>query len=197
MSRFGTFERKTKETSVSVRVNLDGPAHAAIATPIGFFNHMLTLMAFHAGIDLTVKAEGDTDVDGHHTVEDVGIGIGRAMKEAVGSKAGIGRYGESYVPMNESLARVVLDFCGRPELVFQASIGPHKVGEFDVELGHEFFRALCTEAGITAHIDLIRGSNAHHMLEAIFKAFGRAFGQSVRIDPARAGAIPSTKGVLE
>lgn len=193
--RCAVIERKTAETQVAVKLNLDGEGKCEIATGIGFLDHMLTLFAKHGFMDLTVKAKGDLDVDSHHTVEDIGIVLGEALKEALGDKAGIHRYGNCYIPMDETLAQVCLDFSGRPFLVFGAEIPKVQLGNYETEMTEEFFRAIAMNCGLTLHIRLLYGSNVHHIIEAIFKAFARAVAEAVDIDP-RVKGIMSSKGVL-
>jgi len=192
--RAGVYERKTNETTVRINLGLDTGGPSKINTGIGFFDHMLELFAFRAGIALEVDCQGDLHVDGHHTVEDVGICIGRAIKEALGNRAGIARYGAAWIPMDESLAHVILDISGRGFLVFNASLQSPVVGGFETELTEEFFRAVAHNAGITLHINHAYGSNTHHIIEAMFKAFGCAFGQATQ--KTYADIISSTKGVL-
>jgi imidazoleglycerol-phosphate dehydratase len=188
--------RGTAETQISVEVNLDGAGKAATATEIGFFDHMLDQLARHGGIDLTVEAEGDLHVDAHHTVEDTGICLGQAMREALGDCSGIARYGHAAVPMDEALAECVVDISGRPYLVFDAELGSGAAGAFDAELTEEFFRALSSHARITIHLMLRRGNNLHHCIEALFKAFAQALRAAVAEKEGRNG-VPSTKGVIE
>ena len=197
LNRLAQLSRTTGETTVRVHVNLDGAGTSELNTGIGFFDHMLALFARHGGLDLTVAAQGDLQVDGHHTVEDVGIVIGKAISEALGDKKGITRYGHSYLPMDETLAFCALDISGRPFLVFSADFTSDMVGEFATELAEEFFRAVSVHAGITLHMRCEYGTNNHHKIEALFKAFGRAFRQAVSIDLDFADEIPSTKGILE
>jgi len=187
--------RQTKETKVSVALDLDGTGKSEISTGIGFFDHMLDLFARHGLIDLAVKAEGDLNVDCHHTVEDVGITLGLALKDALGDKSGIRRYGTFFLPMDEALAMVSLDISARPFLVFDAALPSEKIGDFDSEAAEEFFRAFAFNAGITLHMKALAGSNAHHIAEALFKALGRALREAVSLDPREHG-VPSTKGVL-
>jgi imidazoleglycerol-phosphate dehydratase len=188
------FERKTKETVISVEINLDKFTEGKINTGIGFFDHMLNLFAFRAGITLNVKCVGDLQIDGHHTVEDIGIAIGTVLGKALGDKAGITRYGDAFVPMDETLATCAMDISGRPFLVFNAIFPPeYMCGDFEVQLAEEFFRAVATSAGITLHINLNYGKNIHHILEAMFKAFGVALKKAIKIE---GNTIPSTKGVL-
>ncbi|MCL2827522.1 MAG: imidazoleglycerol-phosphate dehydratase HisB [Oscillospiraceae bacterium] len=186
-------ERTTKETDIQVRVNLDQRGEGQIHTGIGFFDHMLTAFAFRAGITLHVTCKGDLQVDGHHTVEDVGITLGQAMGQALGDKDGIRRFGSAAIPMDEALVNCVLDISGRPYLVFNAQFSTQKVGDFETELTEEFFRAVALHSGITLHINLAYGRNTHHMIEAMFKAFGEALGQAIL---QTGEGIPSTKGVL-
>ena len=194
--RTAEIQRRTAETDIAVRVNLDGTGAAELSTGIGFFDHMLHQIARHGMIDLVVDARGDLEVDGHHTVEDVGIALGDAFKAALGDKAGITRYGFAYVPLDESLSRVVLDLSGRAALVFEASFTAPMVGGFDTQLVREFFQAFANHAGVTLHVDNLRGVNAHHQIESIFKAFGRALRAAVTMDERAGGRMPSTKGVL-
>ncbi|MCL2370720.1 MAG: imidazoleglycerol-phosphate dehydratase HisB [Firmicutes bacterium] len=184
--------RGTKETQIELEINLDGKGIREIATGIGFFDHMLDLFAVHGGFDLKVKCKGDIDVDGHHTVEDIGIVLGQAIAKAVGDKNGIERYASFYLPMDEALTRTVLDISGRPYLAFDADL-QGMAGGFDAQLTGEFFRAVCVNAGITCHIDVLRGSNLHHVIESIFKGFARALKSAVKITGK---GVPSSKGVL-
>ncbi len=195
MTRQAEAERKTKETAVLVRLVLDGEGAYEVATGIPFFDHMLSLFAKHGLFNLTVEASGDIEVDYHHTVEDVGIVLGQAIREAVGDKAGIRRYGQATVPMVESLATCVLDCSGRANLVYRVDAATEKVGQFDMELVEEFFRALATEAGLDLHLTLHYGSNTHHIIEALFKSFARALDAATSMDP-RVKGVPSTKGTL-
>lgn len=188
-------ERTTGETQVSVRIDIDGTGQSDIQTGIGFFDHMLTLFARHGLFDTVVKAAGDIQVDGHHTVEDTGIVLGQALAKALGSKAGIRRYGTAFTPMDEALAMVSIDISGRPYLVFDAIFPTAAAGGFDSELVEEFMRALVTNAGITLHIKMLAGKNTHHMIEAIFKALGRALDKATRLDDRISGVL-STKGTL-
>ena len=190
-----SLSRQTRETDITVTLNLHGSGQAQIDTGIGFFDHMLTALTVHGGLDLSVRCQGDLAVDGHHTVEDVGIVLGQAIAKAVGDKKGINRYGTFYVPMDEALARAVLDFSGRPYLVFDAAFQPQLVGSFDPQLTAEFFRALVYNAGMTAHINLLAGVNDHHKIEAIFKAFAHALKEAVQ--PSGSAGALSTKGILE
>lgn len=193
--RCGSMERKTLETRVSVEWDLDGSGVSDINTGIGFFDHMLTLLSKHSFTDLTVQASGDLDVDSHHTIEDCGIVMGQALKEAVGDKEGIHRYGYCLLPMDEALALVALDFSGRPYLVFQAEIPKVQLGIYDTEMTEEFFRALAMEAGLTVHIRVLSGKNLHHIIEAIFKGFARALADAVAMD-SRVEGVMSSKGTL-
>ena len=194
--RTASIKRKTKETDIEVAVNLDGTGVSKVSTGIGFFDHMLDLLARHSRIDITVKADGDLHVDHHHTTEDVGIALGQAVKQALGTMAGITRYASIHMPMDETLSRVVIDISGRPVLVFKVDFPRDKVGQFDTELVREFFQALSTHGGITLHVDRIHGLNAHHIAEAAFKAVARALREAVEPDPRMAGVLPSTKGAL-
>ncbi|MDK1031281.1 MAG: imidazoleglycerol-phosphate dehydratase HisB [Planctomycetia bacterium] len=193
--RVASVNRKTRETDINVKVDLNGVGEADIATGVGFLDHMLALLAKHSLIDVTVAAKGDLRVDPHHTVEDVGICLGQAIAEALGDKRGIRRFGAAAVPMDESLARVSLDLSARPYLVFNAEFAGDKVGQFDTELVQEFLQALAANAGITLHINVPYGTNNHHISEAIFKALARALREAVALDPREPGT-PSTKGVL-
>lgn len=196
MSRRGEVRRKTKETEIAVRLDLDGSGKAEVKTGIGFFDHMLQALAWHAYYDLDITAVGDLHVDAHHTVEDVGIVLGQALAQALGERRGIRRYGQATVPLDDALARVVVDVSGRPYLAFHADPPTwQKLGDYDVALTPEFFRALATHAGLTLHVDLLRGQNAHHVVEAVFKATARALGEATTIDP-RVQGVPSTKGTL-
>jgi imidazoleglycerol-phosphate dehydratase len=196
MSRRGEVVRRTKETELRVSVDLDGRGRASVRTGIGFFDHMLEALALHALLDLEVQASGDLHVDGHHTVEDTGIALGQAIAEALGDRTGIRRYADAMVPLDDALVRVVLDVSGRPFLAYQVDIPKWQMlGDYDVFLTPEFFRALVTHAGLTAHIDLVRGDNPHHIVEAAFKAFARALDAATMLDP-RVQGVPSTKGVL-
>ena len=194
--RTAEVRRDTAETRITVRLNLDGTGRSQLATGIGFFDHMLDQIARHGMIDLEVEAQGDLHIDGHHTVEDVGITIGQAVKQAVGDKKGITRYGHSYVPLDEALSRVVIDFSGRPGLVTDVAFTSGMIGTFDTQLLHEFFQGFVNHAFVTLHIDNLKGANAHHQAETIFKAFGRALRMAVAPDARAAGQIPSTKGTL-
>ncbi len=189
-------QRDTKETQIRVRLNLDGSGQGSFATGIGFFDHMLDQIARHGLIDLDIQAKGDLHIDGHHTVEDVGITFGQAVAQAVGDKKGLRRYGHAYVPLDEALSRVVIDFSGRPGLVMNVPFKAGMIGGFDVHLAHEFFQGFANHALVTLHIDNLRGENAHHQCETVFKAFARALRAALEIDPRSAGVIPSTKGSL-
>ena len=188
--------RNTSETQIQITLNLDGTGKAELASGVPFLDHMLDQIARHGMIDLKVIAKGDTHIDDHHTVEDVGITLGQAIAKAVGDKAGITRYGYSYVPLDETLSRVVIDFSGRPGLEFHVPFTRARVGDFDVDLSIEFFRGFVNHAGVTLHIDNLRGINAHHQIETVFKAFGRALRMALTPDPRAAGQVPSTKGSL-
>ena len=194
--RIAELARNTAETQVSVRVNLDGTGESRLHTGIGFFDHMLDQIARHGLIDLDIDAEGDLHIDGHHTVEDVGITLGQAVHKAIGDKKGIRRYGHAYVPLDEALSRVVIDFSGRPGLVMDVNFTSGMIGNFDSQLVHEFFQGFVNHAFVTLHIDNLKGVNAHHQAETIFKAFGRALRAAVELDPRSAGQVPSTKGSL-
>jgi imidazoleglycerol-phosphate dehydratase len=193
--RKATISRKTKETEIRVELNLDGKGKEKISTSIPFLDHMLNLMGGHGMLDLVIQAKGDTEIDFHHTVEDIGICLGEALKKALGAKEGIYRYGTAFIPMDESLASVHLDLSGRPHLMFHLPLRKRKIGDFDVELVREFFQALVNHAALTLHIEVGYGTNAHHMLESLFKACGRALRQAISKDPRRRG-VPSTKGKL-
>jgi imidazoleglycerol-phosphate dehydratase len=188
--------RNTKETQIRVAVDLDGSGRSDLATGIGFFDHMLDQLARHGALDLTVEAKGDLHIDGHHTVEDIGITLGQAIAKAVGDKAGIRRYGHAYVPLDEALSRVVIDFSGRPGLEWHVPFTRAMIGEFDVDLAHEFFQGFVNHAQVTLHVDNLRGDNAHHQCETVFKAFARALRFALEADPRAAGQVPSTKGSL-
>ena len=188
--------RNTAETQITVRVNLDGTGQARLATGIGFFDHMLDQIARHGLVDLDIQAQGDLHIDGHHTVEDVGITLGQAVYKAVGDKKGIRRYGHAYVPLDEALSRVVIDFSGRPGLVMNVPFKSGMIGTFDTQLAHEFFQGFCNHAFVTLHIDNLRGENAHHQCETVFKAFARALRVAVSVDPRLGDVVPSTKGSL-
>ncbi len=194
--RTADVKRDTKETQIRVRVNLDGTGLAKLNTGIGFFDHMLDQVARHGLIDLDVQAQGDLHIDGHHTVEDVGITLGQAVAQAVGDKKGLTRYGHAYVPLDEALSRVVIDFSGRPGLHMRVPFKSGMVGGFDTQLTYEFFQGFSNHALVTLHIDNLFGDNAHHQAETVFKAFGRALRMALAIDGRAAGVIPSTKGSL-
>jgi imidazoleglycerol-phosphate dehydratase len=188
--------RKTAETEIRVAVNLDGTGKAKLATGVPFLDHMLDQVARHGLIDLDVEAKGDLHIDAHHTVEDIGITLGQAVAKAIGDKKGIRRFGHAYVPLDEALSRVVVDFSGRPGLEFHVAFVRARIGEFDVDLVHEFFQGFVNHAQVTLHVDNLRGSNAHHQAETAFKAFARALRMAVEPDPRAGGAVPSTKGTL-
>ncbi len=194
--RTATIERNTLETKIQITVNLDGQGDAKLKTGVPFFEHMLDQIARHGMIDLTINADGDTHIDDHHTVEDVGITLGQAISTAVGDKKGITRYGHAYVPLDEALSRVVIDLSGRPGLVFNADFTREKIGNFETELVFEFFQGFVNHANATVHIDCLRGHNSHHQAETIFKAFGRALRMALSQDERMAGKMPSTKGSL-
>lgn len=194
--RTAEITRNTAETRISVKVGLDGTGQARLSTGIGFFDHMLDQIARHGMIDLDIQAEGDLHIDGHHTVEDVGITFGQAVAKAIGDKKGIRRYGHAYVPLDEALSRVVIDFSGRPGLVMNVPFKSGMIGTFDTQLAHEFFQGFVNHAFVTLHIDNLRGGNAHHQCETVFKAFARALRGAVEFDARAAGTIPSTKGSL-
>lgn len=195
-ARRAEITRATSETDIRVSLDLDGTGQATIATGVGFLDHMLTALARHALLDLTVQAKGDLHIDDHHTTEDVGIVIGQAIRQALGDKRGIRRYGAALIPMDEALAEAALDISGRPFLAWSVAFQRPKIGTFDTELVEEFFRALAFNAGVTLHVTLKAGTNAHHVAEACFKALARALRQAVEPDPRAGGAIPSTKGAL-
>ncbi|MBQ86348.1 MAG: imidazoleglycerol-phosphate dehydratase [Gammaproteobacteria bacterium] len=193
--RHATVERNTKETQITVTVKLDGSGQLDVETGLPFLDHMLDQIARHGLIDMTIRATGDLDIDAHHTVEDIGITLGQALNQAL-DKTGIRRYGHAYVPLDEALSRVVLDFSGRPGLDYHVQFVKGTVGNFDVDLFHEFFQGFVNHAMVTLHIDNLRGKNAHHQIETIFKAFGRALRSAIEIDARAADHVPSTKGVL-
>jgi len=195
-SRSATVTRNTLETKISVALDLDGTGVAKLASGVPFLDHMLDQIARHGMIDLEVSAQGDLHIDAHHTVEDIGITLGQALAKAVGDKKGIRRYGHAYVPLDEALSRVVIDFSGRPGLEFHVPFTRALIGEFDVDLVHEFFQGFVNHAGVTLHIDNLRGVNAHHQCETVFKAFARALRMAIEADPRAGGAVPSTKGSL-
>jgi imidazoleglycerol-phosphate dehydratase len=194
--RQAEISRNTLETQVTVRLDLDGTGKSNLATGIGFFDHMLDQIARHGMFDIDIQAKGDLHIDGHHSVEDIGITLGQAIAKALGDKKGLSRYGHAYVPLDEALTRVVVDLSGRPGLVFEVPFVRGVIGEFDVDLVREFFQGLVNHAGISVHIDNLRGANAHHQAETVFKAFGRALRAAVTPDSRAAGAVPSTKGSL-
>ena len=194
--RIATVQRDTKETQIRVSVNLDGTGVSKLETGIGFFDHMLDQIARHGLIDLDIHAVGDLHIDGHHTVEDVGITLGQAVAQAVGDKKGLTRYGHAYVPLDEALSRVVIDFSGRPGLFMDVEFKSGMIGAFDTQLTYEFFQGFSNHAGVSLHIDNLKGHNAHHQAETIFKAFGRALRMGLALDPRSLGVIPSTKGSL-
>jgi len=196
VTRAAEVTRNTKETRIRVKLDLDGRGAAKLATGLPFLEHMLDQVARHGMLDLEIDAKGDLHIDAHHTVEDIGITLGQAFAKAVGDKAGIRRYGHAYVPLDEALSRAVVDFSGRPGLDYHVKFTRALIGEFDVDLVHEFFQGFANHAQVTLHIDNLRGINAHHQAETIFKAFGRALRMAVEPDPRAAGAIPSTKGSL-
>jgi len=195
IQRSASIERKTKETDIRLSLNLDGSGKSELASGIPFFDHMLEQIARHGLIDLSIHCKGDLEIDAHHTVEDIGICLGEALRDALGDKAGIVRYGHAYVPLDESLSRVVLDLSGRPGLEYHVDFPKERVGDFDVDLFKEFFQAICNHGRITLHIDNLRGANNHHIIETVFKALGRALRMAVEHDPRQSG-IPSTKGAL-
>ena len=195
-ARSAHVERATKETSIAVNVDLDGVGRAEIATGVPFLDHMLDQVARHGALDLTVKANGDLHIDAHHTVEDVGITLGQAVKQALGDKAGLVRYGVAYVPLDEALSRVVVDLSGRPGLEYHVPFTRPMIGAFDVDLTHEFFQGFVNHALVTLHIDNLRGQNAHHQAETVFKAFAKALRMAATRDPRAGAAVPSTKGSL-
>ena len=196
LQRTADVSRTTAETRIRVQLNLDGTGQSRLATGIGFFDHMLDQISRHGLIDLDIQAEGDLHIDGHHTVEDVGITLGQAVAKAVGDKMGIRRYGHAYVPLDEALSRVVIDFSGRPGLVMNIPFTSGAIGSFDTQLTHEFFQGFVNHALVTLHIDNLKGSNAHHQAETVFKAFARALRAALELDPRSLGTIPSTKGSL-
>ena len=194
--RVATVQRDTKETQIKVRVDLDGAGNSKLHTGIGFFDHMLDQIARHGLVDLEIHAAGDLHIDGHHTVEDVGITLGQAVAQAVGDKKGLTRYGHAYVPLDEALSRVVVDFSGRPGLHMDVDFKAGMIGAFDTQLAFEFFQGFSNHAGVSLHIDNLKGHNAHHQCETIFKAFGRALRMAMTLDERSLGVIPSTKGSL-
>lgn len=196
VARTAQVTRNTAETQITVKLNLDGTGQATLSTGIGFFDHMLDQIARHGLIDLEIHAKGDLHIDGHHTVEDVGITLGQAVAQAVGDKKGLRRYGHAYVPLDEALSRVVIDFSGRPGLDMNVPFKSGMIGTFDSQLAYEFFQGFANHAFVTLHIDNLKGENAHHQAETVFKAFARALRMALEIDPRAAGVIPSTKGSL-
>jgi imidazoleglycerol-phosphate dehydratase len=195
-TRAAQADRKTAETQIALSVNIDGSGRADLATGVPFLDHMLDQVARHGMLDLEIRAKGDLHIDAHHTVEDIGITLGQAVARAVGDKKGIRRYGHAYVPLDEALSRVVIDFSGRPGLQYNVKFTRALIGEFDVDLVHEFFQGFANHAQVTLHVDNLRGDNAHHQCETMFKAFARALRMALEPDPRAAGAIPSTKGTL-
>jgi imidazoleglycerol-phosphate dehydratase len=194
--RKGAVSRKTNETAIEVEVDLDGSGKADVSTGVGFFDHMLDQLARHSLVDMKIRAQGDRHVDDHHTVEDVGIALGQALREALGDKRGVARYADCLLPMDETLTRVALDISGRPFLVFRTDFPTEKIGTFDTQLVREFFQALSVNGGITLHIETLYGANSHHIAESCFKGVARALGAALAIDPRQAARIPSTKGAL-
>ena len=194
--RTAEIERNTLETQITVGVNLDGTGERSFTTGLPFLEHMLDQVARHGLIDLNIRAAGDLEIDAHHTVEDIGITLGQAVNQAIGDKKGIRRYGHAYVPLDEALSRVVVDFSGRPGLEFHVPFTRGSVGDFDTELFFEFFQGFVNHAQVTLHVDNLRGENAHHQIETVFKAFGRALRMAIEMDPRMDGAMPSTKGSL-
>lgn len=196
MSRTASLQRKTNETDIQLSLNLDGNGQVEVSTGVGFLDHMLDLLGRHANIDLSVEAKGDLHIDFHHTTEDIGIVLGQALKEALGDKAGIHRYGSFYLPMDEALSRVVIDLSNRPFLVWKTDFPSPKIGEMDTELFREFFQAFASAAGATLHVETLYGVNSHHIAESCFKGLGRALREAIAVDPAIEGRVPSTKGAL-
>jgi imidazoleglycerol-phosphate dehydratase len=194
--RRASVDRKTAETRIAVTIDLDGSGHAKLASGVAFLDHMLDQIARHGLVDLDIAADGDLHIDAHHTVEDIGITLGQAVARAVGDKKGIRRYGHAYVPLDEALSRVVIDFSGRPELVWHVPFTRAMIGAFDVDLAHEFFQGFVNHAQVSLHVDNLRGDNAHHQCETVFKAFGRALRMAAERDPRMSGVVPSTKGSL-
>ncbi len=195
-ARTASVERNTNETQISIQLNLDGTGKSSLSTGLPFFEHMLDQIARHGMLDLSIAAKGDLEIDAHHTVEDVGITLGQAFSQAIGDKKGIVRYGHAYVPLDEALSRVVIDFSGRPGLEFHVDFTRARVGDFDVDLTHEFFQGFVNHANVTLHIDSLTGVNSHHIAETVFKAFGRALRMAAAPDERMQGIIPSTKGSL-
>lgn len=196
MARTATVSRDTLETQISIDINLDGSGKGVFDTGVPFLEHMLDQISRHGLIDLKVQAKGDTHIDDHHTVEDIGITLGQAFAQAVGDKKGMTRYGHAYVPLDEALSRVVIDFSGRPGFYYDVKYSRGNIGKFDTELFYEFFNGFCNHANVTLHIDNLKGFNAHHQAETVFKAFGRALRMALELDPRMGGQMPSTKGVL-
>ncbi len=196
IARKATVKRETQETSIEASVNLDGTGARTIDTGVGFFDHMVDQLAKHSLIDMDIKAKGDLHIDAHHTVEDIGWALGSALKQAIGDKIGIRRYGHAYIAMDEALSRVALDFSGRPYLVWKAKFSQERLGDMDTELFQEFFQALSSAAGLTLHVHNLEGTNNHHIIESIFKALAKALRMAVETDPRAADALPSTKGAL-
>ncbi len=196
MQRRATIQRDTLETKIQINIDLDGGGKTDFDTGVPFLEHMLDQVARHGQIDLTIKAKGDLHIDAHHTVEDIGISLGQALTQALGDKKGIRRYGHAYVPLDEALSRVVVDLSGRPGLEFHADFRRGRIGDFDVDLIHEFFQGFVNHADVTLHMDCLRGDNAHHVAETLFKAFGRALRMALEPDPRMQGSLPSTKGTL-
>lgn len=194
--RTASVERNTNETQIAIQLNLDGKGHASLKTGLPFLEHMLDQVARHGMLDLTIDARGDIEIDAHHTVEDIGITLGQAFAQAVGDKKGIRRYGHAYVPLDEALSRVVVDFSGRPGLEFRVKFPRARVGDFDVDLTHEFFQGFVNHANVTLHIDNLSGANSHHIAETVFKAFGRAVRMAIEMDERMRGDVASTKGSL-
>lgn len=194
--RRASVERKTRETEISVSVNIDGAGKSAISTGVGFFDHMLDQLARHSLIDIEITAKGDLHIDDHHTVEDVGIALGQAIKSALGDRVGITRYADVSLPMDETLTRVALDVSGRPFLIFRTEFSTEKIGQFDTQLVREFFQAFAMNAGLTLHIETMYGFNSHHIAESCFKGVARALGAATEVDPRQQDRIPSTKGTL-
>jgi imidazoleglycerol-phosphate dehydratase len=194
--RRATVERKTRETDISVTVNVDGSGTSAISTGVGFFDHMLDQLARHSLVDISISAKGDLHIDDHHTVEDVGIALGQAIRSALGDRKGITRYADALLPMDETLTRVAMDVSGRPFLVFRTEFGTEKIGTFDTQLVREFFQAFAMNAGITLHIETLYGFNSHHIAESCFKGVARAMRSALEVDPRQMDQVPSTKGTL-
>jgi imidazoleglycerol-phosphate dehydratase len=195
-TRRAVVERNTKETQIRVELDLDGTGVCQVASGVGFFDHMLDQVARHGLLDLSIDARGDLHIDGHHTIEDIGITLGQALAQAIGDKAGIRRFGHAYVPLDEALSRVVIDLSGRPGLEWNVPFTRAMIGEFDVDLAHEFFHGFVNHALVTLHVDNLRGDNAHHQCETVFKAFARALRMACELDPRTQGTVPSTKGSL-